>query len=170
MPLKSEFREVNRACWALDHNTRLDLRHELFLWDVGLHPSSNPSPNPPIFLPILCCCFLDHGLLCTIALGCIQKGEAPSLLFSLVMIFFYGAGDVFGHKNVLEIWYLLLGFRRFFLWLMFREWSQLSLVFTQISLLSCDKQHFPKDRVIANHTLLLFVSINACFCSPKLNF
>lgn len=114
MPLKSEFREVNRACWALDHNTRLDLRHELFLWDVGLHPSSNPSPNPPVFLPILCCCFLDHGLLCTIALGYIQKGEAQSLLFSLVMIFFYGAGDVFGHKNVLEIWYLLLGLRRFF--------------------------------------------------------
>lgn len=167
MSLKSEFTEVNRACWALDHNTRLDFRHELFLWDVGLHPSSNPSPNPPVFLPILCCCFLDHGLLCTIALGCIQKGEALSLLFSLVMIFFYGAGDMFGHKNVFEIWYLLLGFRIWgFLWLMFWEWSQLSLVFTQMLLLSCDKQNFPKDRVIANHTLCLFVPVIANFCSP----
>lgn len=119
MPLKSEFREVNRACWVLDHNTRLDLRHELFLWDVGLHPSSNPSPNPPVYLPILCCCFLDRGLLCTIALGHIQKREALTLLFSLVMIFFMEEEGVFGHKNVLEIWWLLLGFRLgfFFFWI-----------------------------------------------------
>lgn len=34
--------------------------------------------------------------------------------FPWLWSFFYGAGDVFGHKNVLEIWYLLLGFRSFF--------------------------------------------------------
>lgn len=49
---EERIQEVNKACWVLDHNTRLDLRHELSLWDVGLRPSSNPSPNPSAFVPI----------------------------------------------------------------------------------------------------------------------
>lgn len=34
---------VNKACWVLDHNTRLDLRQEPSVWVVGLHPSPNQS-------------------------------------------------------------------------------------------------------------------------------
>lgn len=60
LPTEEWIQKVNKACWALDHNTGLDLRQELSLWVVGMHPSSNRSSNPSPFVPILWCCFLFY--------------------------------------------------------------------------------------------------------------
>lgn len=108
MPLKSEFREVNRACWALDHNTRLDLRHELFLlrcWSASLFKS---IPKSARILANFMLLFFGSWAALHNCLGMYSEGRGTeSSFFPGYDLFLWGRGCVWAQKCVANMIFII---------------------------------------------------------------